>query len=207
VKLTSAMASWSSALAVARLLMVLVAIETMALVGLGYALVTVDRTVVLVAPDGGRADSVGQRMASRPYMEAWALYIAQTVGNVTPDTVAFIKSRIGPLLCPEVYDRAMVMLSDQVATITRDRVSISFEPRSVLFEESSGKVFVNGLSVDHAIMGAEKHYPRTFEFELQIADYRVQVCGLTSYEGEPRTERVVAQMRSRESVAKVGATP
>jgi conjugal transfer pilus assembly protein TraE len=203
--MTTAMASWSGAVMAARLLMGVVALLTFVSAGLAYALVSVDRTVVLIAPDDGRSDSIGQRKASRPYMEAWALYVAQTLGNVTPDTVGFIKERIGPLLCPEIYNEAMVMLSDQVATVARDRVAISFEPRGVLFEEASGKVFVSGQAIDHAIMGAEKRYDRTFEFNLEINDYRVRVCGLTSYEGQPRTEEELARRHAREASAKAGS--
>jgi conjugal transfer pilus assembly protein TraE len=207
MKMTTAMASWSSALVTAKLLMAVVVALSLAVGGLAYALVTIDRTIVMVAPDGGRTDAISRHAADRSYLEMWALYFAQTFGNVTPDTVGFIKERVGPLLCPKIYNDAMLMLSDQVATISRERLTLSFDPRGVVVEEATGKVFVNGVSVDRPVIGSERRLDRTFEFVMSVVDYRIQVCGLTSYEGPPRTEKVLAQMREREGHPKTGASP
>ena len=190
-------ANWQSAQAAARVLMVVCCAEAFAVVVLSYVLMKVDRTVVMVAPDQGRTDEVSQVGANRSYLEAWAFHLASTLGNVTPDNVGFIKDRLAPLLCPSVYRDAMVALSAQASTIQHERVTIAFEPRSVLFEEETNKVFVNGQSVNRAVMGTETRYQRTFEFVISIRDYRVEVCGLRSYEGGPRTERVLAEMKQR----------
>jgi conjugal transfer pilus assembly protein TraE len=172
--------------------------------GLAYALVTSDRTIVMMAPDGGRHDSVNRDAASRGYVEAWAFYLAQMLGNVTPENVGFIKARISPLLCPDIYGDAMAMLSNQVVTITRDRVALSFEPHGVLVEDATGKVFVDGQATDHPVMGTEERTERSFEFVIRISDYRVQVCGLQSYEGPPRTLQLLAQGKERDAQAKSG---
>jgi conjugal transfer pilus assembly protein TraE len=198
MKLLNVMASWQGAQAAARVLMVGCCALSVALVALSYVLMKVDRTVVMVAPDQGRSDEVSQAGANRSYLEAWAFHLASTLGNVTPDNVAFVKDRLAPLLCPSVYRDAMVALSDQASTIQRERVSISFEPRLVLYEEETNKIFVNGLAVNRAVMGTESRYQRTFEFVINIRDYRVEVCGLQAYEGGPRTEKVLAEMKQRE---------
>ncbi|CAH2605801.1 Pilus assembly protein (plasmid) [Rhodovastum atsumiense] len=201
MRFTSAMANWAAAQTAAKILMAALIGESVAVVALSYALIRVDRTVVMMSPDGGREDTVSQSAANRPYLEAWAFHLSTTFGNVTPDTVTFIKDRIGPILCPAIYTDAMLALSEQAATITRERVAISFEPRSVLFEDATGKVFVNGQAVNRAVMGTENRYQRTFEFVIRVSNYRVEVCGLRSYEGGPRTEQVLEQMKQREKSA------
>jgi conjugal transfer pilus assembly protein TraE len=202
MKLIRVMANWQGAQAAARILMVGCCAQGVALVALAYVLMKVDRTVVMVAPDQGRTDEVSQAGANRSYLEAWAFHLASTLGNVTPDNVAFVKDRLAPLLCPSVYRQAMLALSDQASTIQRERVAIAFEPRLVLFEEETNKMFVNGQAVNRAVMGTESRYQRTFEFVISIRDYRVEVCGLQSYEGGPRTVKVLAEMKQRAAPGK-----
>jgi conjugal transfer pilus assembly protein TraE len=206
MRFTSAMANWSASQRAVKILLAALACESVALVAVSYAVLRVERTIVMVAPDGGRQDEVSQSKATRTYLEQWAFYLANTFGNVTPDNVNFIKDRIGPILCPAIYNDTMVALSDQAGTVTRERVAISFEPHSVLFEEGSGKTFVNGLAVSRPVMGGENRYQRTFEFELRVSHYRVELCGLRSYEGSPRTEQVLQQMRAREPAPGAGGT-
>ena len=198
MKLSAVMGSWRGAQATARLLMVFCVSESVAIVALSYVLLKVDRTVVLDAPEQSRTYEVSQASASRDYLETWGYYLAHLLGNVTPDSVGFIKERLAPLFCPSVYREAMVALSDQAATIQRERISISFEPRSVLVEEETHKVFVNGQAVSRAVMGGETRYQRTFEFMIDVKDYRMQVCGLAAYEGGPRTLKVLADLKLHE---------
>ncbi len=182
-------------------------VQTVAIGGLAYALVTGGQTVVMIAPDGGRRDVVARDEASRSYIESWALYLAETLGDVTPSSVAFVKDHVGPLLCPAIYDKAMVMLSDQAATVARDHISIAFEPSNVVVEQATGKVFVDGEAVDRTVVGVEKRYERTFEFLLSVGAYRIRLCGLDSYEGAPRTQQKLAQMKQHEPEQKPGGSP
>lgn len=53
---------------------------------------------------------VTQNKSSQSYQEAWGLYLAQVLGNVTPATVTFLKERLGPLLSPDIFPEVMEVI-------------------------------------------------------------------------------------------------
>lgn len=69
---------------------------------------------------------VSASQASEEYTESWALYVANTVGNVTPGNSAMIRKTIEPLLDPNIYQDVVNKIESQVHEIRRDRVRISF---------------------------------------------------------------------------------
>jgi conjugal transfer pilus assembly protein TraE len=187
VRLARLIASWEGARAAARLLGAAVLAETAAIVVLAVLLVRQDRTVVMVSPDMSWQASVSRRAADAGYMKSWAFYLATVLGNVTPGNAAFVRTALAPLLCPEVYSDVMVGIEHELDQIARDSVSFRFEPRHLLTEPASGRVFVTGQAVTRAVTGGEERYQRTFQFRITVANYRPEVCEVASYRGAPRT--------------------
>lgn len=186
MKIATVMSSWTGALATARVVTAVVIVEAVALVAMAVALNRVDRTVVMIAPEDGRQLSVSRQSADASYLEVWAYSLANLFGNVTPQNVGFVKERVAPLLCPDVYEQTMQTLSAQADTIRQDRTAISFLPDHVLSDPAAGRFYVEGMSVSHPVMGGENRFPRTFEFQLSVRGYRVVVCSLDSYQGSAR---------------------
>jgi len=145
-------------------------------------------TIVTISPFTLTEEAwVTKKQASQNYQEAWAFAIAQMLGNVTPGTVGFIKDRIQPLLSPIIYQNVIDVLEVQSQDIVNNRVTMRFEPRNVIYEVSSGKVFVQGWSYVKAISTDEKRSERTYEFKIKVSNYAPVFEHIETYEGKPRT--------------------
>ena len=151
--------------------------------------------------------TVGSNFASGNYVEAWALYTSQSLGNVTPNSVRFVRKSIEPILSPSIYQEVMSALEKQVEDIRGNHVSLSFEPRRILREKETGKIFVHGQSVLESPSGDRKRTERTYEFTFEVLNYMPALTHMKTYEGKPRTlEELEMMKRLSEERKRRGAT-
>lgn len=139
--------------------------------------------------------------ASRSYLEAWGFALAELVGNVTPGNVGFVSDRLKPILDPKVYHQVLEGLEANARTLVDERITMRFEPRRVVFEKSTGKVYVFGYSFARqgTSFETERREPRTYEFTMRIANYAPLLQAIDTYEGMPRTRDVVEKSALAES--------
>ena len=137
--------------------------------------------------------------ASRSYIEAWGFALSELIGNVTPGNVQFISDRLKPLLDPKIYHKVLEGLEANAQQLKDERITMRFEPRRVIYEKSSGKVFVNGYSFIRQGMSfeAEKREERTYEFVIRIANYAPLIMAIDTYEGVPHTRDVLQKQQER----------
>lgn len=135
---------------------------------------------------------------SRSYKEAWGLFFAQELGNITPETVGFIEKRIGPLLSPKIFSQFMSVLNNQASHIREDRVTLRFEPKSVVFEEETNKVFVTGYIYTKSVSGKEEHEIRTYEFIINIGNYLPILESIQLYRDQPRTKKQLKYLENKQ---------
>lgn len=140
---------------------------------------------------------VSEDWGSVAYKESWALFMSQALGNVTPESLKFIKNRIDPLLSPRVYQTVAKALEQQVAEIRDSHVTLYFEPRHVTREETTGKIFVNGQSVMEATTGQRERDERTYEFKMEVVNWMISFTHISTYEGPPRTQEYIAQQKAK----------
>lgn len=145
---------------------------------------------------------ITSRAASASYHEAWALFLSTLLGNVTPDNSDFIRERVGSLLSPKIYSEVMSIIEEQSMIISKDRVSVRFEPRYVLYEQESGHVYVNGNSFIKDATTKETREESTYEFRIRIQNYQPTIEFINLYTGKPRSEKVLLQMQQREAKIK-----
>lgn len=139
---------------------------------------------------------VDQDRASDSYVSAWALYIADRLGNVNPKSAEIIKATLEPLLANDIYQDVLNKIDSQVHQIRQDRVTLEFEPRQVLQDkEDTFKYFIVGKSKMTGPSGQPKQLDMTYEIELKIKNYKPVIAFLSVYEGAPRTQEV----RNREA--------
>lgn len=157
-------------------------------------------TVVTIQPwTLARDAQVTESSASQSYLEAWGLALSELLGNVTPASVQFIASRLGPLLDPKIYHEVLEAVEANAQELRNDRVTMRFEPRRVNFERSTGKVYVTGLSYVRQGTGleSEKSGMRTYEFVIRIANYAPVITHIDTYAGTPHTRDVERLEESR----------
>ena len=125
-------------------------------------------TVVAIQPPTlSETAEVSRNQATQPYLESWGLYLAELMGNVTPGNVSFIRVAIEPLLSPAVYQQVVDALDIQAR-----------------------HVFVTGYSLVSGPSGDEQRQTRTYEFDIDIEQYRPKLSWMDTYEGQARTKRV-----------------
>lgn len=187
MNLKSVINSWRGTRSTQRFLIVVLGLSSLANVILAIGLINVKVVATMIPPVLRDNATVGSDYASANYSEAWALYTSQTLGNVTPNSVKFVRKAIEPLLSPTVYQDVMKALEKQVEDIRGNHVTLYFEPRRILREKETGKIFVHGQSVLEAPSGDRKRTERTYEFKFEILNYMPSITHVMTYEGKPRT--------------------
>lgn len=143
--------------------------------------------------------SISINDSSQSYKESWGLALSLLLGNITPSNSDYIKERIGPLLHQSIYTDTMVVLQMQVDQIKDDRISTRFEPRSVVYEKTSDKVFVSGYYYIQSGIGKPEKTERTYEFVVEISNYLPLINFIDTYQGQPKTENVLKKEKNRQN--------
>ena len=184
-------------------LQIIVCVEALAIVMLAVSAMHKESIVTVVPWTLNDKTQVMQNDSARSYKEAWALAIAQLVGNVQPETAEFVGERLKPILSPAIYQSTLDAVHANAQMLRDDRISIRFEPREVIYEKSSNKVFVNGYSFMRAGTSLEKEERsrRTYEMQLKVSEYAPMLMFIDTYEGEPRTRDVLERQAGIEQRA------
>ena len=128
-----------------------------------------------------------KEQASRSYHEAWGLFLAQLMGNVTAGNLAFVRDTLAPLLDPAIYRETLDVLDQQIRLLREDRVILRYEPRSVFYEAATGKTFVEGKSFMKGTSSKEREGLRTYEYELRISHFLPYLRFMDTYSGSAKT--------------------
>ena len=153
------------------------------------ALVRADRTVVLVPPILEGQVNVARDSASREVKEAWAVYVAELLGNVGAGSADFIQRTLEPLLAPALRRAVLEVIGAQVEAIKRERVSMSFSPSGLSYEEGTDTFYVTGMQVSSGPAAQPVRHQRTFEVRVGFRHYRPVITHLDVYPGSPRNEK------------------
>ncbi|WP_062270759.1 TraE/TraK family type IV conjugative transfer system protein [Endozoicomonas arenosclerae] len=109
--------------------------------------------------------------ASQAYYEWWGLSLAELLGNLNPQNLSFVESRLQSLLSPNLYRQVHKTLNQQFHQLTEDNVSLSFEPLQLEFDATTQGVRVTGnsaLSSGNQRLSGQK----TFTFQFNLIRYR-----------------------------------
>lgn len=199
MNLKNYLSTWSGALAENRFHRVTQAMLAVALLVALFMATNKNERIILQPMTLDSEAWIEEASASRSYKESFGLYLAMLTGNVTPKNASWIKQQIEPLLDGRIYTSAIEAIERQVAMIKENRLTYRFEVKSVEYEVKTDKVFVYGYSFVRAATGDEQRRERTFEYELKIGNYTPKIMHLDTYEGRPRTIKVLASMQEREA--------
>ena len=153
---------------------------------IAVALLRAERTVVLVPPVLEGQVSVARAQASQEVKEAWALFVAELLGNVSPTGAEFLEKALDPLLAPSLRRPVLEVMDQQVREIQRERVSMTFQPRSISYDAAGDRVFVTGIQTTRGPAGKPVARVRTYEMTVGFANYRPVIRHLDVYPDEPR---------------------
>ena len=151
------------------------------------SMVSKDEIIILQPVTLGEDAWVTSDNSSQSYKEAWGFWMATLVGNVTPESVSFIKERVGPLLSPMIYNEVIAALQAQAAAIREDSITMRFEPKYVEYELETNKVFIYGSSFVKGQVSEEERVERTYEYEIKINNYGPSFVDMDTYSSKPKT--------------------
>ena len=158
--------------------------------------------VVLVPPHlNGEVRILADR-SSEGYVKAWGLFLAGLLGNISPTNVKFVQKSLEPMISPKVYRQITDILNVQAEEILADHISITFEPKSVTFDEESGLVYVTGQTRVKGPTGPARSFLRTYEFLIGMEDYRPSLKWMEMYEGNPRDSKTSGKKKEKSSSGK-----
>lgn len=165
---------------------------------LGLSLSSKKPVVVLIPPEISEETIIGQNAASASYKQAWAMFMASMVGNVTPGNVDFVKRTLEKMLDPRLYHATQEDLEKQARLIAEENLAVSFLPDAVLYQPETDRIFVTGSSVTTGPYGQPSQEKKTYEIEVTIKNYRPVYTYLDSYRGGPKTKEALQQMLKNE---------
>ena len=150
---------------------------------LGFTLASNNQRVVVVPPTLATEGWVETNAASQSMQEAWAEFLAVTIGNVTPRNIDRVMKSIGENLSPRIYQSVLTRLVEQSKTVKEEQVAISFEPTNTRFDVDTGKVLVTGQSRITGTRGASSETTQTYEMRFVVSNYRVLLDHFARFEG------------------------
>lgn len=145
--------------------------------------------ITLVPPNMTEEAQLHHNKAQAGIHSAWSLFLAESLGNVTPATAGFVRKTIEPLLGPGIREETLTLLEQQIDNLKREQVSYSFEPREVQFDDVSGTAYVIGRHYTHQGIGNPDRVNRTYEFRWEFVNYMPRLVHIDTYEGAPRVKQ------------------
>jgi conjugal transfer pilus assembly protein TraE len=182
----------------------LLALMTLTNAILVFTLANRHDSVILVPPHLTEEVRVTIGKSTEGYMKAWGLFIAELIGNVSPKNLQFIRTSLEPLLAPSVYQQFVNVLELQTQQIMVDHISMRFEPKLVQYEEETGLVFVSGQGIVVGPTGDEKIMQRTYEFAVEMDDFRPLLTWIDTYPGGAQTLKVKERLEKSKNRDKRG---
>lgn len=173
----------------------LVVFQSIAVACLSAAVLLKGHTVIIVPPVPltGQAQ-ISSGAADSNYKKSWGVFMAELMGNLTPESVDFVKKSLSSYLSPDLYTHLRESIDQQSQEIKEQGITASFSPKQVVFEAENNKVFVYGTSVTtgRGTNAQPIRVDRSYEFVVTISAYTPTVVDFNVYRGEPHTQEWIA---------------
>lgn len=182
-----------------KFLRILVAVLIAGILWVTFSSANKDQVIMLVPPTLAEKGWVSSTQSSAEVANAWVLYVAMLLGNVTPANAGIVKDALGPILAADIQREVMEALDVQIQQIRADKISLAFEPERIVRDESNdNRFYVTGRATSEGPTGEKKRTVRTYEMDFAIEGYRPTISWINTYGSTPRTSDVVAREQARE---------
>ncbi|WP_420213502.1 TraE/TraK family type IV conjugative transfer system protein (plasmid) [Burkholderia aenigmatica] len=207
MKITKFRLNWDDTTAVAKALAFSVTVLTLVVVLLVVKIVSDHERVMLVPPHLTEKAEVGWNSANSEYYKGWGLYIASTLGSVTPRNAAFITQQLEPFFDSALWPKIAVQIMSipEDPNYARNGMLNVFTPRDVMWEPSTSKVYVSGMLSTTAYRNSSLPVAEiivTYEMKFHMVNGMPKVSYFNSYTGAPRTLKWLSNHQGDPSLAK-----
>ncbi|WP_347990209.1 TraE/TraK family type IV conjugative transfer system protein [Methylomonas sp. AM2-LC] len=169
-----------------------------------------DATTILIPPDLSERAEITRNQASSGYKKAWAVYVAEMIGNVSPENADFVRETFSEMLSGEIRNSVMEQIAEELEGLKQEGVNSVFEIKSIAYEPETDKVFVTGQNRMSGPGGTSEYTPQTFEFVIEVKGYAPIIKRMSTYSESPRTQdkitREEEQQKAIDDAAKKDGT-
>ncbi|GAD89954.1 conjugal transfer protein TraE [Vibrio halioticoli NBRC 102217] len=123
-------------------------------------------------------------------------YIANMLGNITPNSSEYTIKSVMPFVGPRIYKDVRDSISTQLGELVNERVVMSFSPERALYE--NGTVFITGRGQMVGPTGKTDRFSRTYEMQFSVENYTPLLHYINVYEGGPRDSEWTAKQKKKE---------
>lgn len=179
---------WESTKKANLVLLGAVAILAVAEIFLVMDLLNTDTRVVLVPPHLTKEARIGYGSANREYYKAWGMYVAEMVGNLTPDNANFVVQSLLPLMGPRTYQTVKTGIYAEKDQEIEYHVTTSFDTSGLIWQPMTSTVFVTGTLRQISPSGRyTASGVQTFEMNIRIQEGQPVITAFQEYPGAPHT--------------------
>jgi len=148
-----------------------------------FYIISRDESIAMIPPGLTEKGLISKTTANSAVKEAWGAYIAESLGNVTPENADFVAKNLGSLIDPSVYKKLMEVIGQQSQLIKDEQVTLQFVTNAVFYVPSKDIVVVSGEYTIRGMRQEETRNVRTYEIGLRVRNYNVALTSLDLYEG------------------------
>lgn len=140
-------------------------------------------------------------MASTSMNEAnhikYSSIVAEALGNITPTNAEYKKTLVLSYAATDIYQLVSDIVGQQIATIQNEKVSISFDAGTAMYED--GKTFITGKLQERGAASEPITTIRTYEFEWKVRNYNPTFKYINVYDGAPHDAKWRAKNQPEDS--------
>lgn len=194
MKLNTLFKNWSGTISISEKMAVANLLLVVVVLGLVVKMNFEHERIVMVPPHMSERATVSWKGASGNYMESWGLFIAASIGSITPQTATSVADSMGyyfdPAIYPSIRNQIMSIVDDP--NFTRSGTINVFTPKVAEWEAATEKVFVHGVLATTAYKNTYQPIGQlsvTYEMIIKVVAGVPKVMKFNSYVGPPRTLR------------------
>jgi conjugal transfer pilus assembly protein TraE len=180
--------NFDSAVASAKLLMLVVICLVILNIFFGIALLRSRTQTILVPPNMDHSVRIGYAEADADYYKSWGLYVAEMVGNLTPGNANFVSTALGRLFSSSDYQKVTSAVLAQGQSMAHNGVVSFFKAEAVIWEPQTSRVFVTGTRREVSPNGnASSVQTVTYQMRVSMSAGQPVLDQFITYEGQAHT--------------------
>ncbi len=167
-----------------------------AVLGLTYAVLSKEETVVVVPPTFTEEITFVGNQASEAYKTGWGLFAANLAGNISERNSQFVADTLRKMFKAKDAGDFERQLMAQVEALKVRGVRENFTPLDLIYNSEVDTVWVYGDKKTVSVRsGASTTQKWTYEVRIVASTGMPKIIHFTQYEGAPNTRKRVTQMR------------
>ena len=188
MKMPNFFSGWDATRSANRMLLGVVAVLAFSNVFLAGKLALTHTQIRLIPPTLTKAVDVGYLTADADYYKAWGLYVAEMVGNLTPQQADFVATSVSKLFEPSQSMTVRNAIVSQGAAEEAGNVVTFFQAKQTIWQPATSTVFVYGKQRTMSPAGSltASGY-LTVQMNIKMLNGRPVLSNLMTYEDAPHT--------------------